>query len=108
MNIGCEIPCHIKVILVGLAKKFKGANRRIGGASYYFLVNNTVLQVAGAVLSGNRRMALKMASMIWKINWKYFIQVYCISIAPRALLKVYKSNQKCELRRIFEVIICFK
>jgi glycosyltransferase involved in cell wall biosynthesis len=83
-----EIPYHIKAVLEGKAKEFTKVNR---SSVIRFVVKNTVVHVAGAVLLGDRRAALEMARLLWGNSRRHSIQALCVAMMPGILLRVLKK-----------------
>lgn len=87
-RISQEIPCHIKTVLESDANEFTEANR---SDVIQFVARNTVFQAAGIVLRGKgRRTAFIMAWMLRKGSPKHSVQVLCVAITPRILLRLIK------------------
>lgn len=87
VSVRQEIPYHIKTVLEGEAKEFTKVNR---STVIRFVAKNTVLHAAGSVLKGDRRTAFIMARLLWKGSRRHSVQVLCVAIMPRALLRMIK------------------
>jgi len=88
LNLKQDIPYHIIKILNDAAIEFNIQNRN---SVIDFVCRNTVVHAAGAVLRGDRRTAMEMATLLWNISRKRSGQVACVSIMPKFVLSLLKK-----------------